>query len=274
MKVYFNTKAFDSLPKKSQLDETIDIYEAELLVLGAKPEKYDELKKLKAIYRFGVGRENIPRELIDSGVPKVFFPSERTSDILFESTADFTTYLMFRMFYAGTEGAVDKWEKFTRNSISKKTLLVIGLGNIGKRVVAKMRPFVKITTYDIISNKPEDLRPLIENADIVSVHMSSTDQTLNFFDKEKLSWLKDDAILVNTARGKLFDEDALFGKLSKSGVRVAFDVFWQEPYQGKLKILGPEKFHMTPHVASQTIDYVEAGFKDILDIIKAFGGAK
>ncbi len=273
MKVYFNTKGFDALPGKSRLDVTGDISEAELLVLGAKAEKYDELKKLKAIYRFGVGSENIPQSLIDKGVPKVYFPSEKTKDILFECTADFAAYLILKMYYADAEGKVDIWEKATRNSIANKTLLVIGMGNIGRRVAGKMKPFLKIDTYDVLQNKPDELKPLMEKADIISVHISLTEQTKNFFDNNKLSWLKDDAIIVNTARGKLFDETALYERLTSSHIRAAFDVFWQEPYKGKLKELGPDKFHMTPHVASQTAEYVMAGFDDILNIIKKFGGA-
>src|SRR3989339_568117 len=267
MKIYFNTKAFDCLAEKSRLDVTDNIFEAEMLVLGAKAEKYDELKKLKAIYRFGVGTENIPPELLKKGVPKVFFPGEATKNVLFESTANFTAYLILRTYFATAEGKIDTWEKYTRDSISNKTLLVIGLGNIGSRVAAKMKPLVNVTSYDVLKNKPGELRPLIERADIITVHMPSNGQTKNFFDGDKLSWLRDDAILINTARGNIFDEDALYKKLSTSNVRAAFDVFWKEPYGGKLKEFYPEKFYMTPHVASQTMEYVKAGFADILTIV-------
>lgn len=268
MKTYFNTMAFDCLPEKSQIDVTDNIYDAELLVLGAKAEKYDELAKLKAIYRFGVGRENIPEQLLTRGIPKVHFPSDRTKAVLFDSTADYTVYLVFKMLYYGSEGEIEKWIKITRGSITNKTILVVGLGNIGKRVADKMRPFMRITTYDILENKPEELKPLIEQADVISVHMPSSDITKEFFDEAKLSWVKNDAVLVNTARGNLFNEEALHKKLISSGVRAAFDVFWKEPYRGILKALGPEKFHMTPHTASQTLEYVKEGFNDILDIIK------
>ncbi len=270
MKIYFNTKAFDCLPEKSNLDVTNDILEAEMLVLGAKAEKYHELKKLKTIYRFGIGSENIPIELLKKDIPKVYFPSENTKNILFESTADFTVYLIFHMCYSPVLGRVETWEKYTRNSISNKTLLVIGLGNIGRRVLQKIQPFLKIASYDIVQNKPAELRSLIENADIITLHIPLTEQTKNFFDREKISWLKSDAILINTARGKLVDEDALYDKMISSNLRAAFDVFWQEPYNGKLKEFGSEKFFMTPHIASQTLEYVKSGFWDILNILKIY----
>lgn len=272
MKIYFNTKAFDCLDEKAKLDETNNIFEAEILVLGAKAEKYEKLKKLKAIYRFGVGSENIPLELLKKNIPRIFFPSDKTKAILYESTADFTIYLIFRMYYLSAVGKIETWEKYTRDSISNKKLLVIGLGNIGSRVVQKMQHFLKVTAYDILNNNAKELRLLIEDADIITLHIPLTEQTKGFFDKQKLSWLKNNAILINTARGNLFDEEALYMKLKSSNARAAFDVFWQEPYLGKLKELDPDKFFMTPHVASQTMEYVKAGFEDILNIINSFGG--
>jgi len=270
MKIYFNTKAFDCLSEKLKLNVTNDIFNAEMLVLGAKSEKYNELKKLKVIYRFGVGSENIPAEMLKNNIPKVFFPSDKTKAILYESTADFATYLIFWMYYSSGVGKVQTWEKYTRDSISNKTLLVVGLGNIGKRVARKMQPFLKVTSFDIAQNKPEELRFLVKAADIITVHIPATEETKDFFDKQKLSWLRNDAILINTARGSLFNEEALYMKLVTSNVRAAFDVFWKEPYQGKLKELGLDKFYMTPHVASQTVEYIKAGFIDILDIINSF----
>ena len=78
MKVYFNTKAFDCLPGKKKLDITEDVFEADLAVLGGKTIDFPRLKNLKAVYRFGVGRENIPEAVIEKGSPEVFFPGENT----------------------------------------------------------------------------------------------------------------------------------------------------------------------------------------------------
>lgn len=268
MKVYFNTKAFDCLQEKNELDITDEPSQAELAVLGAKSIDYPAFKNLKAIYRFGIGRENIPTELIDKGYPLVFFPSEGTKSVLFESAANFTVFLIFHMFYIPTIGQVDTWEKYTRNSIAGQNLLVIGLGNIGKRVAQKMEWFVNVSSYDIQFNEPGELKQLLEKADIITLHIPFSDRTRNFIDSEKLSWMKDDAILINTARGRLVDEEALYQKIVNSRFRAAFDVFWHEPYNGKLKSLGKSKFFMTPHTSSQTIEYVKEGFKDVLRIIK------
>ncbi len=268
MKVYFNTKAFDCLLEKRKLDITTDTSEAELAVLGAKAIKFSEFGNLKAIYRFGVGRENIPADLIKKGTPLVFFPSEQTKKNLYESTVNFTIFLIFHMYYLATVGLVDTWQKYTRNSVTKQNLLVIGLGNIGSRVAEKMKQFMNVNTYDTQYNKYNELRPLVKTADIITLHIPLLDKTRNFIDCEKLSWMKDDATLINTARGRLVDEEALYQKIVNSRFRAAFDVFWHEPYNGKLKSLGKSKFFMTPHTSSQTIEYIKEGFKDVLRIIK------
>jgi len=272
MKIYFNTKAFDMLPEKKLLDVTNEETEAEIAILGAKSIDFIKCQKLKVVYRFGVGRENIPADLIKKGTPQVFFPSEQAKKILYESTANFTVFLIFHMYYSATVGLIDVWRKYTRDFSANQNLLVIGLGNIGKRVTEKMKQFMNVNTYDIKYNKLSELKPFLETADIVTLHIPLSNKTRNFIDSEKLSWMKDEAILINTARAGLANEEALYQKLINSNLRAAFDVFWQEPYKGKLKDLGPEKFFMTPHTASQTIDFVRAGFNDILNIIKEFGG--
>lgn len=270
MKVYFNTKAFDELEEKKKLDVTEDISQAELLILGAKPVDFSKLPNLKAIYRFGVGQENIPNELLEKDIPLVFFPNKEAKEILYESTANFTVFLIFHMYYYPTIGDIDQWVKKTRDFFKKKNLLVIGLGNVGQRVAEKMKLFTNVQTYDIKKNKSEDLKSLIGSADIITLHIPLTEENENFIDAEKFSWMKNDTILINTSRGEIVDEEALYQKMQNFEFRAGFDVFWQEPYNGKLKGLGQSKFFMTPHSASQTIEFVKEGFGDILKIIKKY----
>jgi len=268
MKVYFNTKAFDCLEEKKKLDLTKDVSEADILVLGAKPVDFSKALKAKAVYRFGVGQENIPNELLKKGIPSVFFPSEKAKEILYESTANFTVFLIFQMYYFPVTGDIDGWIKNNRDFFRKKNLLVIGLGNVGQRVARKMELFTNVQTYDIRKNKSEELKSLIALADIIALHIPLSKENENFIDVEKLSWMKSNAILINTSRGNIVDEEALYQKMQSSNIRAGFDVFWQEPYNGKLKDFDKSKFFMTPHSASQTIEFVKEGFGDILKIIK------
>lgn len=80
--------------------------------------------------------------------------------------------------------------------------------------------------------------------------------------------MKDGAAVVNTARGPIVDEDALYSELRGGRLRAAFDVFWQEPYNGKLAALHPEPFFMTPHVASTCEEFLEGLAEDFEEFLK------
>lgn len=268
MKVYFNTHAFDEFIKTSpKIETTSNPAEAVLLVLGAKKADYSAFTNLKAVFRFGIGSENVDFEYLKARSIPAYFPDQEAKEILYDSTANFTVYGILTLLYQGAFGDVGTWKKKERDYIGKKTALVIGLGNIGKRVAKKLKPLMKVATYDTLYNKESELRGLIEAADVITLHLPLTKETANFFDKEKLSWVKNDAILVNTARGALFDEQALYEKLVNTNCRAFFDVFWEEPYQGKLKELGQSKFFMTPHSASSTKEFTLRGFQKIISII-------
>lgn len=268
VKTYFNTKTFDKLLASADLEVTNHPQDAELLVLGAKREDFARFAGLKAVYRFGVGSDNIDFDYLRNKSIPLYFPGEKARKILYEATANFSVYAALSLLYEGALGEIEKWEKKQRVYLGNKSALVIGTGNIGKRVAHKLSVFMKVSTYDSLANKPEELKPLIEAADIITLHLPLNKETQSFFDSEKLSWVKDGCLFINTARGGLFDEDALFDKLNKSACRAFFDVFWQEPYAGRLKYLGGKKFFMSPHSAGNTADFVAAAFEEILNIAK------
>ena len=84
--------------------------------------------------------------------------------------------------------------------------------------------------------------------------------------------MKDGSVLINTARGAIVDEDALDRELKKDRLRAAFDVFWKEPYNGKLKEFYPDNFFMTPHVASTTEGFLNGCRKDLDSLINELNG--
>ena len=79
--------------------------------------------------------------------------------------------------------------------------------------------------------------------------------------------MKNDAILVNTARGAIVDEDALYKEIKSDRLKAAFDVFWEEPYRGKLMEFHPHRFFMTPHVASNCVEFSESCRKNLDELI-------
>ncbi|NQU09814.1 hydroxyacid dehydrogenase [bacterium] len=259
MQIWSNTTTLDGcLPG---LRFTKDPRLAEVALIGGKTVQLAEFPRLRGLFKTGVGRDNVPEEEARRRGIRLGFPSPGTCAIIYDETASFTCHLILECLYAEV-GDWAQWQKRDRPALASRTLLVIGTGNIGRRVVDRMRPFLRVTTYDTLANEPRDLEPLMRQADVVSLHVPLTPATKGFFDADKLAWLKDGAALVNTARGAVVDEDALYRELSAGRLRAAFDVFWQEPYRGPLTELPPDRFLVSPHVASTCRAFVEGTARD------------
>jgi len=266
MKIFFNTTTLDKF--KNNFDFTEDRSKAELMIVGGRQIILEDFPRLKAIYKMGVGIDNLSFKEAKKLNIKIYMPSEKTKNLIFEETANTTIGLIFRMLYNNV-GDIEKWKKSPRKILKEKRLLIIGYGNIGKRVYNGIKDFLKVDIYDNILY-PGNLNDLISKADVISLHIPLTMDNINFIDEEKLSLMRDGTILINTARGKLVDENALYKYISKGKIYAAFDVFWKEPYRGKLKEFHPDRFYITPHIASNTIDFLESCVSDIKVIIEKY----
>jgi len=264
MKVWKNTSTLDGFDEGLIFTETKNI--ADIAIIGSKSIDLNEFPNLKGIFRTGIGSDNVPEKEAKGKGIVVRFPSYDTINIIYEETASYTCSFIFRMMY-GNIGTLDPWVKVPRPKLSKKTLLIIGNGRIGSRVAELMHPFMKVTIFDILYNEAADLKPLMHQADCVSIHIPKNDENISFIDREKLSWMKNGAALVNTARGVIVDEGALYKEIKSNRLKAAFDVYWQEPYKGKLKEFYPDRFFMTPHVASTCKEFIKGCRRDIDNLI-------
>jgi len=265
MKIYSNTSTLSGYDEG--LSFTNEKEQADIALMGSKPIDLDEFPNLKGIFRAGIGKDNVPEEeAVRRGI-LVRYPSADTIDIIFNETAAFTCNLIFRMVF-GNVGTIDPWIKFDRSQLAKIKLLVIGTGNIGMRVVNYMRPFMDVMTFDILENVMDDLPDKLSQADCISLHIPNNPDTKSFIDYSKLSLMKDGTALINTARGAIVDEDALYNEIKAGRLRAAFDVYWQEPYEGKLKQFHPDSFYMTPHIASTCSGFLLGCRKSLDTLIK------
>jgi len=254
IKIYSATKTLEEY--NLNLCYTKNKQEADLVILGGKSINLDEFPNLKGIFKTGVGTDNLPFEQAAIRNIKIQLPSENTKSIIYDETASFSCFLILKSIYKG-QGVFYLWNKKNRNSIKNKTLLVIGLGQIGKRVVERMKSYMDIITYDLVFNKEVELNDYIKIADCITIHIPLNSNTINLFDKNKLSLIKNRGILINTSRGAIVNEEALFNELSSKRIFAAFDVFWDEPYIGILKDLPETHFIKTPHIASNCIEFLE-----------------
>ena len=154
----------------------------------------------------------------------------------------------------------------------KKTLGVVGYGKIGQLVCQYAEVFgTKIIAYDTFTRPDISFDELLADADIVSLHIPLTAETRHIIDKQALSKMKPSAILINTSRGGLVDEDALHEALKSGEIAgAALDVYEDEPYTGKLVEL--DNIVLTAHVGSYAkearIEQEIVAAQNLLDVLQ------
>ena len=271
MLLWKNTKTLDELI--DDIPQTDSKEKAKIALIGSKPMQLNEFPNLKGIFRVGVSTTNVPINEAKKRNIAISFPSKKTKNYIYEETAVFTCGLIFKSHYKNL-GTINPWVKHNRIALTEKTLLIIGEGRIGGMVKEKMTPFLNILSYDPIKFPEIKLAPLLPNADYISIHIADTKENIGFIDSEKLSFMKDNAVLINTARGRIVDENALYDELKDERLFATFDVYWEEPYQGKLKIFYPDRFSMTPHVASTCNEFLTGSEQDLREFIKKLEKSK
>ncbi len=265
MLLWKNTKTLDRLI--CDIPQTDKKESAKIALMGSKPIQLDKFPNLMGIFRVGVSTTNIPLKDAEKRNIAVCFPSEKTKNYIYEETADFTCSLIFKSHYKNL-GTLEPWIKHDRTALSEKTLLLIGEGRIGSIVKEKMSSFINVLSYDSFKYPDTKLEPLLPKADFVSIQIADKEENIGFIDSEKLSLMKDGAVLINTARGRIVNENALYTELNNERLFASFDVYWDEPYFGKLKTFYPERFMMTPHVASTCDEFLTGSEKDLRNFIR------
>jgi D-3-phosphoglycerate dehydrogenase len=154
-----------------------------------------------------------------------------------------------------------------------KTLGVIGLGGIGREVAHLGRG---VGMHVIGWNRTRragipltELDVLLERADVVSINLTLTDETRGFLSREHIAHMKPGAILINTARGALVDEEALIEALQSGHIRHAgLDVFHDEPLKTDHPLARMENVTLTSHAAFRTLEASMTLLRRAIDIVK------
>ena len=210
---------------------------------------------LRVISRVGVGWENIDREFAAAMNILVF----RTPGVLTEAVAELTIGFMLSAlrFIASQDRFIrdGQWRKQMGSLLQGKVVGIIGFGDIGKRVGELGNAFgasviicdVQSLRFPGVEFEQVNIGELMFRSDIITIHASG-DQTI-IGPKEFGQIKKKGVVLINTARGVLIDEDALYESLLSGLIGYAcLDVFTEEPYTGKLLTL--DNVLLTPHIGS------------------------
>ena len=219
--------------------------------------------KLKVISRYGVGMDNIDLDVAKKRGILVRSTPEAPSQAVAELALTLILDLYRRVSEADRNLRQNNWSQLMGRLLSHKTLGIIGLGRIGKKLVKLVQPFeMKIIAYepypdrDFISSNNITLVSLndaLARSDVVSLHVPLSDKTFHIIGKKELSLMKKDSIIINTSRGGLIDEKALAQILKKGDIGGAgIDTFEEEPYRGELTNFS--NVILTCHMGSSAVE--------------------
>ena len=228
-------------------------------------ELIEKADKCKIIARVGVGLDNIDEEAAKEKNIRVINAVEGATTAVAELVIGLMLSMAREITRADREIRNGNWIKkeLMGSELKGKYLGIIGLGNIGKRLGRLTRALnMNIIGYDVVPIDEEfskevglmkaDLDTLLSSADYVSLHVPLLDSTHHMINAEKLKLMKNTARIINTSRGGVIDEEALYNSLKEGNIAgAALDVFEVEPATGNRLTTLPN-FIATPHMGAQT----------------------
>jgi D-3-phosphoglycerate dehydrogenase len=178
-------------------------------------------------------------------------------------------------------GKWNKGEYSKAEGLMGKTLGIIGVGNIGKEVAKRALAFgmnvygKDISRIEGIMIKDfSEMNRLLPLCDIITIHLPATPQTKGLFNKEMFGYIKPNALLINTARADLIDQDAMIEAIKTKNIRVALDVIKNEPEGKTADISSPfqglKNVYVTHHIGASTEQAQNAVAAETVKIIKDF----
>jgi len=221
--------------------------------------------KCQIIARVGIGLDNIDQESAKEKNIRVINAVEGAITAVAELVIGLMLSMAREIPRADREIRNGNWIKkeLMGSELKGKYLGIVGLGNIGKRLGRLARALnMNIIGYDVIPIDDEfskevglmkaDLDTLLSSADYVSFHVPLLDSTRHMINAEKLKMMKNTARIINTSRGGVIDEDALYNSLKDGSLAgAALDVFEVEPATEN-KLITLPNFIATPHSGAQT----------------------
>ncbi|WP_216332436.1 hydroxyacid dehydrogenase [Rhizobium sp. X9] len=244
------------------------VTDADAITVRDAPLPVDVLEaapNLKIVSRHGVGYDNIPVDYCTSrGIPVTV-----VGDVNAISVAEQTMFLMLAAAKSGVQldKAVRQGDFAARSrligvELRGRTLLVVGFGRIGREVAKRSASFgMNIVVFDPYAARSDAndatfvdrLEDGLAAADVVTLHIPLSDATRNLIDATALKQVKRGAIVINTARGGIIDENALADALADGHVRAAgLDTFETEPLPSTDRLVSEERVVLSPHNAALT----------------------
>src|SRR3989338_891079 len=274
---------------EEELVSIIPEYDAMIVRSGVNVKKniIDAGDKLKIIGRAGVGFDNIDTQAAkEKGIAVMNTPLGNVNAAA-EHTLTMLMMLAKHIIHAHIELKKGVWDrkKYTGIELKGKTLGVVGLGNVGKKVakvalalemkVLGFDPYIDKEKMKDIGIEKAELDDLIKQSDFISVHVPKTKETANLINKEKFDMMKKGVRILNVARGGVVNEADLCAAIKSGKVAAAaIDVWNEEPPTCK-ELIALEQVISTPHLGASTVEAQENVAIDVANqIIKALKEGK
>lgn len=254
--------------KKLTENELIELVgDFDILIAGTEPitrRVFEAAPELRLVARVGIGLDNVDLHAArDRGIAVTYTP-DAPAPAVAELTIGHILALLRSTHVANLQMRRAEWTRIFGRRIPEVTIGVIGAGRIGGRVLNCLSAFgdPRVLVNDIhpkISIAPElklewvSKDEIYQHADVITLHIPLTHETRGLIGGNELRMMKPDALLVNTARGGIIDEDALYGVLRDGHLGgVALDVFAEEPYGGPLTEF--DRCLFSCHMGSMSLD--------------------
>jgi len=257
------------LNKKLTEDELAKmVTDFDVIIAGTEPitkKVMDSATNLKMISRVGIGLDSVDLLEAEKKDITVSYTPDAPAPAVAELTVGLMLTLLRSLQLSNMEMHNGKWHRFFGRRLSEVTIGIIGVGRIGADVLQHLQGFYspKILLNDTNPNYKLDQKfnniewtdkeSIYQQADVISIHTPLTAQTKNMIKKEQLLSMKEDAVIINTARGGIINEQDIYDVMKSGHLSgAAIDVFDFEPYDGKLKEI--KRCILTAHMGSMSID--------------------
>ena len=258
--------------------------DADAALIGRDPintELIRSLPKLRMISKYGVGLDNLDPEALSRARIELRVTSGTNRRSVAELALGFMIGLCHNMSSGSEELKSGSWRREGGQELTGKSIGIIGCGNVGQELVRLLQPFqCKIWVRDIADRSgfcrefgavETGFDEIIEEADIITLHVPLTENTENLIDKSVLEKMKPSAFLVNTSRGRVVHQGDLHQALGSGEIAGAgLDVFWEEP-PVETEFLQLPNLMVTPHIGGNSREAVEAmGRAAIQNLVEYF----
>lgn len=250
----------------------------------------EKATNLKMIQRTGVGLDSIDLNLVKEKKIPLYVNQGVNSQSVAEHTILLILACLRKLTTVHKKTSDGIWDKqgqgITTQELKGKTVGIIGMGSIGKKVACILNAFGAKVIYNNLfklSDEEEtnlnikfvELDEIYKNADIISLHCPLTNETKNIINEQSIELMKNGVIIVNTARGKLINTTDLMNGIKSGKIGFAgLDVYEEEPLSEKNDILKFENVIRTPHIAGITKDSFEAMADGAIKNIELFDEGK